>query len=258
MQTNEPVSICVQINFLCYSVSTPMSLYVMSDIHGLYDRYMRMLERIHLSEEDTLFILGDVIDRGKDGIRILLDMMERPNVVPFLGNHEWMMLAYLEGIETPYSWLSDYSGGGVTLNDFSRLDERTQNMMYEYLRYETMLVKMLEVDGEEIMLSHAGFTYEREDWHTGEVADLNACCDLVFGTGPFSIRNLSSLPPQSPLTCMVGHLETGRIPGGTPRHIFERTYSNGITLVDIDTGCEYGEDGVLTCLCLDRKQIYRL
>ena len=91
-----------------------MSIYVMSDMHGLYDRYLKMLELIRFSDEDELYILGDMIDRGPDGIPILLDMMERPNVIPFLGNHEWMMLAYLEGMKTQYGWLTQYSGGMST------------------------------------------------------------------------------------------------------------------------------------------------
>ena len=41
-----------------------MAHYVMGDIHGEADRFHAMLERIHLSEEDTLILLGDVIDRG--------------------------------------------------------------------------------------------------------------------------------------------------------------------------------------------------
>ena len=53
--------------------------YVMSDIHGRYDKYADMLELIHFSEEDELYILGDVIDRGPDGIKILMDIMERSN-----------------------------------------------------------------------------------------------------------------------------------------------------------------------------------
>ena len=46
----------------------------MSDVHGLKDRYDAMLEALALQNEDTLFVLGDVIDRGRDGIAILLDM----------------------------------------------------------------------------------------------------------------------------------------------------------------------------------------
>ena len=69
-----------------------MAVYVMSDVHGLKDRYDRMIEYIH--EEDTLYILGDVIDRGPDGIVILQDAMQRSNVKMLMGNHEYMMLQY--------------------------------------------------------------------------------------------------------------------------------------------------------------------
>ena len=72
-----------------------MAHYVMGDIHGEADRFHAMLERIHLSEEDTLILLGDVIDRGPDGIALLLEIMEMPNVIMLLGNHEYMMLQYL-------------------------------------------------------------------------------------------------------------------------------------------------------------------
>ena len=57
-----------------------LSTYVMSDVHGLKDRYDAMLEALALQNEDTLFVLGDVIDRGRDGIAILLDIMNRDNV----------------------------------------------------------------------------------------------------------------------------------------------------------------------------------
>lgn len=37
--------------------------YVMSDIHGMYEKYIEMLMTIQLNDEDTLYILGDMIDR---------------------------------------------------------------------------------------------------------------------------------------------------------------------------------------------------
>ena len=36
--------------------------YVISDIHGCFDRYEKMLEEIEFSDEDTLYVLGDVLD----------------------------------------------------------------------------------------------------------------------------------------------------------------------------------------------------
>ena len=42
-----------------------------------------------------LILLGDVIDRGPDGIALLLEIMEIPNAIMLLGNHKYMMLQYL-------------------------------------------------------------------------------------------------------------------------------------------------------------------
>lgn len=68
-----------------------MSIYCVSDPHGHYDKYRQVLLVIDLRPQDTLYVLGDVVDRDLDGIKILLDMMARPNVVPILGYHEFMM-----------------------------------------------------------------------------------------------------------------------------------------------------------------------
>lgn len=40
--------------------------YAMSDLHGRYDLYIKMLEKINFSEGDTLYILGDFVDRGDE------------------------------------------------------------------------------------------------------------------------------------------------------------------------------------------------
>ena len=71
-----------------------MAHYVVADIHGEADRFHAMLEKIQFSDEDTLYIIGDVIDRGPDGIKLLQEIMNTPNMVMLLGNHEYMMLQY--------------------------------------------------------------------------------------------------------------------------------------------------------------------
>ena len=43
-------------------------IYVLSDIHGQSRRFHSILSQIDLNDEDTLYILGDVIDRNPDGI----------------------------------------------------------------------------------------------------------------------------------------------------------------------------------------------
>lgn len=73
-------------------------IYVMSDIHGSMNRFRSVMSQINLTAEDSLYILGDVIDRGHFGIQILQELMEIPNVTVLLGNHELMMLNALTQI----------------------------------------------------------------------------------------------------------------------------------------------------------------
>ena len=39
--------------------------YVMSDLHGEYEKYLEMLKKIKFTDDDVLYVLGDVVDRGK-------------------------------------------------------------------------------------------------------------------------------------------------------------------------------------------------
>ena len=71
-------------------------IYVISDIHGCYDEYRELLKKINFSADDELFVLGDVVDRGPEPIKVLQDMMMRPNVYPILGNHDYITLKILK------------------------------------------------------------------------------------------------------------------------------------------------------------------
>ena len=84
--------------------------YVLSDIHGQMRRFQSIMKQINLQPEDTLYVLGDVIDRYPDGIKILRQLMVMPNVKLLLGNHEFMMLNALY-----YPQYSKSCGGKILL-----------------------------------------------------------------------------------------------------------------------------------------------
>lgn len=71
--------------------------YAISDIHGMYGSYIEAVQS--LNKNDNLYVIGDVVDRGENGIKILLDMMTRQNVKFILGNHEWQMIQILDLIK---------------------------------------------------------------------------------------------------------------------------------------------------------------
>ena len=60
---------------------TDIVTFVVSDIHGEYELVIRLLEAIHLKETDTLYVLGDILDRGPHLIQIVLKLMKIPNTI---------------------------------------------------------------------------------------------------------------------------------------------------------------------------------
>ena len=57
--------------------------YIISDIHGCYDEYIALLDAIHFSETDELYVLGDAMDRGPKSIQVVQDLMRRPMLFTF-------------------------------------------------------------------------------------------------------------------------------------------------------------------------------
>ncbi len=73
------------------------STYVMSDIHGCYNEFLSMLEKIGFSDDDSLIVAGDYIDRGSQSYE-MLKWIEHypPNVYLLRGNHEEKFTEYVE------------------------------------------------------------------------------------------------------------------------------------------------------------------
>ena len=63
--------------------------YCISDIHGEYDLFMRLLEKVRFSHRDRLIVCGDLIDKGKASVRLLKAVSKMPNVQAIKGNHEF-------------------------------------------------------------------------------------------------------------------------------------------------------------------------
>ena len=72
-----------------------MATYVISDIHGQYKMFLDLLDKIKLKDTDTLYILGDILDRGPHPIKALIKIMEMPNAICIAGNPEYMALQCL-------------------------------------------------------------------------------------------------------------------------------------------------------------------
>ena len=142
-------------------------IFVMSDIHGQYDLFLKMLDRIDLKREDLLVIIGDICDRGKKSYEIYMKCMKMRklgyNLKFILGNHEDMLLEDLEN-DYPIRYETEYS---VFRNSKYFENKDMKNWHEEnFLEEIEWLVKWLKncpliISGNENIFVHAGLDLKK-------------------------------------------------------------------------------------------------
>jgi serine/threonine protein phosphatase 1 len=228
-------------------------IYVMSDMHGCYDKYSTMLDKIGFCDDDTLFVVGDAIDFGPEPIRILTDMSCRSNVYPILGDHEYTarkMLKLLGGVasdKTPEdltaddikalkAWLAD--GGATTLEAFRALEPDEREGILDYLE-EFAPYEIAEAGGHVFVLVHAGLAGYRPD----RELDTYTPEDFIYEPAALGKRYFKNA------YLVTGHTPTYKI----DEKYRGRIYSESGRLA-IDCGAAHGER--LGCVCLDTGKAY--
>ena len=226
-----------------------MATYVISDVHGNYEGYMKILELIHFSDEDTLYVNGDVIDRGTGGIKILQHMMMQPNIYPILGNHEYAAATCLrflmkeiteesigaideETIKNLMEWQN--IGGQCTMDAFHKLSREEKQDIVDYLE-EFSLYEEVSVNEKQFVIVHAGLTNFSPD----RPLETYEMYELIFKAPDY---DRIYFPDKYLVT---GHLPTKVIEGNSrPNKIFRK---NNHIAID----CAAGYDGCVGCICLD-------
>ena len=222
-------------------------IYAISDLHGCYEKYRKMLEKINLRNDDKLYVLGDVIDRGNGGIDILLDMMRRPNVSPIIGNHESLALGSMREIAASSADLTHntkayllwmLSEGEPTEKAFRTLTCETQKAVIDYIN-SFMIYDEITVAGRKYHLSHTLPDYD-PDKPIHEVSYL----EFIYGEPDYGKEYAD---------------DTLFVTGHTPTMLIDPAYKGKIyrnhNHIAIDCGASFGNP--LGCICLDTlEEIY--
>ena len=227
-------------------------IYAVSDIHGCLQKYKNLLEKIHLKPDDKLYVLGDVADRGEDGMKIFLDMMARKNVVFIRGNHDesaWLILSKVLGrngeiilpqaTDALTAWLED--GGLPTLNQFFlELTEEQRENVLNYIE-KGLNYACLTVNGKKYLLAHS--IPEIEDFEAQGGMDGLDAMDFTFNETDYDLCY------DENVIMVSGH---------TPTQLIDRKYKGkiwkGNNHVAIDCGAVFGHP--LGCVCLDTGEEY--
>lgn len=232
-----------------------MATYIMGDIHGCYQEYRALLEQIGFSLDDDLYVLGDAVDRGPEPIRVLLDLMERPNVFYIRGNHDEMLLRCMEklaveitdqsiarlrqeDLELYQVWINN--GGRVTESQFREQPKEQQAAILEYLN-ESSTAETVEHDGVLYVMVHGGLgnfspNKELEDYTPEE---------LMWSRAHYYREYF----PGKPVVLVTGHTPTPVIAGHKKAEVYQK---NGH--LALDCGCVFG--GTLAAYCVETGQVF--
>lgn len=233
--------------------------YVISDLHGYpLERFKKLLEKAEFSDNDFLYILGDVIDRNGDGgVEMLCWLMEQANIELILGNHEAMLLSCKfvfdeitdESIDMMTSEKLEifnnymFNGGGVTLaylRELSKKSPEKVNDIFDYLN-ESPLYEAITVSENDFFLVHSGIdNFDKNKKLSQYVSEDFLWCRPKLDDEYFE-----------DIITVFGH---------TPTLYYGNEYNGKIvktkTWIDIDAGAASGNEPIL--LRLDDFKEYRL
>ena len=243
-----------------------MSTYAISDIHGCFDEFEKLLEMVDLRDDDELYILGDLIDRGPQIDRCAEWLVrnganEKDSHVHFLmGNHEEMATWAFEGAWSKFEFDDVYlpswelNGGAATLRQLRTLPAQTVDA-FQRIVSRAPKAATLTVGGELILLCHAGIRPAEPEAEDGEWLIQSAEDLMWIGLEWYCAEE------QPPFHVISGHtpvimLGRGYRPAGCPPEV-RAAGANGHMMHwgrkhDIDCGCVFG--GNLGMLRLDDWQ----
>ncbi len=144
-----------------------MAMYLIGDVQGCDEPLARLLQTIDFSpSRDTIYLLGDLVNRGPDSAAVLRRMMGLGDAARcLLGNHDLHLLAVAHGVRRPHR--NDTLGGILEAPD--------RNPMLDWLRSQRMAI--LEHG---CLMVHAGVLPQ---WTAEQTVAYGAEVEAVLG-GP--------------------------------------------------------------------------
>ncbi|MDH3974952.1 MAG: metallophosphoesterase [Deltaproteobacteria bacterium] len=196
-------------------------MFVIGDIHGCAKALEQLLAEIPTGE--TIFAVGDLIDRGPDSSKVVSICMES-GIRSVMGNHEHMFLDYLDGAHFYGRGLFFANGGRETIESYGG------NIPEDHIDYLRSLPLYIETD--HFILSHAGvhFAYTLKD-----ACNIKPNCDfnLLWNRSP--LADLGKVQ-------ILGHTYN--------QNVLEIREKRKLIGINIDTGCCHDGYGKLTAISL--------
>lgn len=236
--------------------------YVMSDIHGHYEAYERMKEKINFSPDDKLYIIGDIIDRGPDSALMLLDVMTDNRITLLIGNHEDMMIRAKNDIRIYRGWHKNGAAATEKSVQKENLNQAELKEIEEYLLGCPLAIPDIKVNGKQYYLVHAAPLYGIEQEYiyaeASEREVYRATWDRSFAKINSQIFRTDITPffeMYKGVKLIIGHTPTYRTTyPKSDKNNWPLISDHADKIINIDCG---GAKGVrLACMRLEDEQKY--
>ncbi|MDD5284308.1 MAG: metallophosphoesterase [Desulfuromonadaceae bacterium] len=140
-----------------------MARYAIGDIHGGVKTFRALLDKINLSHEDTVYLLGDYVDRGQESKGVLDTILDLLNVGfdirPIKGNHDDLLLKSAQIAHYDFSSVWYDAWGRHTLASFG-----VENPGQVPAKYLTLLDSMPSILVEDdFVFVHAALDMAKDD-----------------------------------------------------------------------------------------------
>jgi bis(5'-nucleosyl)-tetraphosphatase (symmetrical) len=218
---------------------------IIGDIHGCIEELNELIDKINLQPSDSIYFIGDLIDRGPDSIAVVKKCYELSlnyDVKLILGNHEEKFLRYLKHIENKTGLENQMSG----VDEFPRLIERLDAKEVDFLKNAYYSIELPE---EKITLLHGGIsnqvkfpfpkTYKYGVDNPKEFKGLELITKVRYVTPEGKFVSLNEEKPEDKYWAEVYSGSFGYIYFGHQPFVQELP-ENFSHATGLDTGCVFG------------------
>ena len=204
------------------------------DIHGCHQEFAELLDKLALTKDDRLVLVGDLVNRGPDSCKVI-DLARQFRAISLLGNHELRLLGYRKN-KTPVTDISRETDADT----FQRL--RFEDWAYLESMQLTYYVEELNT-----VFVHGGFL-PHEPWQRQPAEVVTRIQSIDAQGRPCKRAEAPDAPPWADLWSGPPFV----VYGHTPRpEVYKLKWSAGI-----DTACVMG--GSLTAYILPEKRFVQV
>jgi serine/threonine protein phosphatase 1 len=203
------------------------------DVHGCADELRELLGTLPIRKDTTIVMLGDYIDRGpksNEVVKIVRELQEKHTVITLMGNHELMLLEFLESDDPLKEARFIYNGGTATLSSYAD-GQGGYLIPAEHMQFYTTLRPWYAPEGR-FFFVHAGLP----EVHIEDLDPTQHLRHALWARKEF-------LESEFPWKKIVVH-------GHSPVHSVEVSTRR----INADTGCVYG--GALSAVELPSLRVY--